>query len=138
MAFAGAGQYLRTPQRGRDARRLLDRGPFALSLAAREAVENLKRLAFLGLLDEYGFCDVIDFTRRPSREGTSGVVVRAYLAHQQGMGLLSLANLLHGDSFQRRFRADPRVRAVEPLLHERIPVLPPLHHASARQRVPAI
>jgi len=110
----------------------------ALSLAPRRAVKNLKRLGSMGLLDEYGFYEAIDFSRQPSREGTRGVVVRAYLAHHQGMGLLSLANLLHGDSFQRRFHADARVRAIEPLLHERIPVLPPLHHLPTRQRVSAV
>jgi len=110
----------------------------AVSLAPRKAVENLKRLASMGLLDEYGFYEAIDFSRQPSRDGTRGVVVRAYLAHHQGMGFLSLANLLHGNSFQRRFHADARVAAIEPLLHERIPVLPPLHHISTRQRVPAV
>jgi cyclic beta-1,2-glucan synthetase len=110
----------------------------ALNIAPRKAVKNLKRLASLGLLDDYGFYDAIDFSLQPSREGTRGVVVRAYMAHHQGMSLLSLANLLHGNSFQRRFHADARVRAIEPLLHERIPVLPPLHHLSTRQRTPAV
>jgi cyclic beta-1,2-glucan synthetase len=110
----------------------------AANIAPRQAVLNLKRLASLGLLDEYGYCDAIDFNRRPSREGKRGVIVRAYLAHHQGMGFLSLENLLHGNSIQRRFHADARVRAIEPLLHERIPVRPPLHHISTRQRVPAV
>ena len=110
----------------------------ALNLAPTRAVRNLKRLASIGLLDEYGFYDAIDFSPPPSREGARGVLVRVYLAHHQGMGLLSLANLLHADSFQRRFHADARVRAIEPLLHERIPVQPPLHHVLARQRVPSV
>jgi cyclic beta-1,2-glucan synthetase len=110
----------------------------AANLAPRQAVLNLKRLASLGLLDEYGFFDAIDFSRQPSREGKRGVIVRAYLAHHQGMGFLSLDNLLHGSSIQRRFHADARVRAIEPLLHERVPVQPPLHHISTRQRVPAV
>lgn len=66
------------------------------------------------------------------------MIVRAYMAHHQGMGLLALANLLHGGRFARRFHADPRVRAVEPLLHERVPSLPPLHHISTREGMPAV
>ena len=110
----------------------------AANLAPRQAVQNLKRLASLGLLNEYGFYDAIDFSRQPSRESKRGVIVHAYLAHHQGMGFLSLDNLLHENSIQRRFHADARVRAIEPLLHERIPFQPPLHHISTRQRVAAV
>ena len=39
---------------------------------------------------------------------------------------------------QRRFHADPRVRAVEPLLQERIPSSPPLHHISTREGLPSV
>jgi len=51
------------------------------------------------------------------------------------MSFLSLTNFLHGNSIQRHFHADPRVRAVEPLLYERIPILSPLHPISTRERV---
>jgi len=108
----------------------------ALSLAPRKALQNLKRLASLGLLDEYGYYESIDFSRQPSREAKRGVIVRAYLAHHQGMGFLSLVNFLHGNPIQRHFHADARVRAVELLLHERIPVFPPLYHMSTRQGAP--
>ena len=70
--------------------------------------------------------------------GERGVIVRAYMAHHQGMGLLALANLLHGNRFPRRFHADARVRSVESLLHERVPTLPPLHHISTREGVPTV
>jgi cyclic beta-1,2-glucan synthetase len=109
----------------------------AVNIAPRETVRNLRRLAALGLLNDYGYYEAMDFTRLPSREGGRGVIVRAYMTHHQGMAFLSLANLIHGNSIQRRFHADARVRAVEPLLHERIPVLSPLHHISTRERVPS-
>ncbi len=107
----------------------------AVGVAPREAVRNMKRLAALGLLDDYGYYDAMDFSRKPDPESARGVIVRVYLAHHQGMGLLSLDNFLHGNPLQRYFHADARVRAIEPLLHERIPVLPPLHFVSTRQRV---
>ena len=110
----------------------------AVNVAPREAVQNLKRLANLGLLNDYGYYEAIDFSRQPSREGERGVVVRAYMAHHQGMGFLSLTNFLHGNAIQRRFHADARVRAVEPLLHERVPILPSLHHISTRESAPLV
>ena len=110
----------------------------AVNVAPRETVQNLKRLANLGLLSDYGYYEAMDFSRQPSREGERGVIVQAYMAHHQGMGFLSLTNFIHGNPIQRRFHADARVRAVEPLLHERVPILPPLHHISTRERVPSL
>ena len=44
------------------------------------------------------------------------------MAHHQGMGLCAIANRLKGDICNRRLRAEPAVRAVELLLHERVPI----------------
>jgi cyclic beta-1,2-glucan synthetase len=110
----------------------------AMNRAPKACVRNLKRLAKLWLLNDYGYYEAIDFSRQPSREGERGVIVRAYMTHHQGMGFLSLTNFIHGNSIQRRFHADTRVRAAEPLLHERIPVLPPLHHIFTREEVPSV
>jgi cyclic beta-1,2-glucan synthetase len=110
----------------------------ALGLVPRETVQNLERLAELGLLGDYGYYEAMDFSRQPGHDGEHGVIVRAYMAHHQSMSFLSLANFVHGNSIQRRFHADLRVRAVEPLLLERVPVLPKLHHISTRDRVPSV
>ena len=116
--------------------------PYATLLAVNKepqaSIRNLRRLAKLWLFNDYGYYEAIDFSRQPSREGEPGVIVRAYMTHHQAMGFLSLTNFLHGNLIQRRFHADARVRAVEPLLHERIPVLPPLHHISTREGVPSV
>jgi cyclic beta-1,2-glucan synthetase len=111
----------------------------AVTVAPRESVQNLKRLASLGLLSDYGYYEAMDFSHQPSREGERGLIVRAYMTHHQGMGFLSLTNFLHDNPIQRRFHADARVRAVEPLLDERVPIRPPLHHiVSTRERVPSV
>jgi cyclic beta-1,2-glucan synthetase len=110
----------------------------ALAIAPRKTIKNLKRLASLGLLSEYGYYEAVDFSRQASRDGERGVIVRTYLAHHQGMSFLSLNNFLHGNPAQRHFHADARVRAVEPLLHESVPVLPSLYHVFTRQRVPSV
>ncbi|MGA2532307.1 MAG: glucoamylase family protein [Candidatus Aminicenantales bacterium] len=107
----------------------------ALIVSPREAVQNLKRLVGLGLLNDYGYYEAIDFSRQPTREGERGLIIQAYLAHHQGMSFLSLTNFLHGNPIQRDFYADARVRAVEPLLYERIPALSPLNHISTRERM---
>jgi cyclic beta-1,2-glucan synthetase len=109
----------------------------AVGFAPRETMRNLRRLAALGLLCGYGYYDAIDFSRQPGRAGGRGVIVQACMAHHQGMGFLSLANFLLEGAIRRSFHADGRVRAVEPLLHERVPVLPSLHHISTRERAQA-
>jgi cyclic beta-1,2-glucan synthetase len=110
----------------------------AVDLAPREAVRNLKRLAGLGVLDDYGYYEALDYSQPAGREGGRGVIVRAYMAHHQGMSFLALANFLQDGSLRRRFHADPRVRTAEPLLQERIPVLPSLQHVSTRERVSSV
>jgi cyclic beta-1,2-glucan synthetase len=110
----------------------------AVSIAPQETVRNLKRLTALGLLSDYGYYEALDYSRQSSRTGERGVIVRAYMAHHQAMSLLALDNFLHDNVLQRHFHADPRVRTVEPLLHERIPTIPPLHYISTRERVSSV
>ena len=104
----------------------------ALQVAPTEAVHNLKRLADLGMLDEYGYFEAMDFSRQAQRDlaiqhPRRGLIIKTYMAHHQGMAFLALTNFLHDNPFPRRFHSDPRVRAFEALLQERIPTLPPLH-----------
>jgi cyclic beta-1,2-glucan synthetase len=115
----------------------------ALNLAPSETVRNLKQLAGLGLLGDYGYYEAMDFSRQPQRDAGSqtlkrGVIIEAYMAHHQGMAFLALTNFLQGNPFPRRFHSDPRVRAFEALLQERIPTLPPLHLISTRQSEPEL
>ena len=97
--------------------------PYASALAAmigpEPALANLELLEAKGALGPYGFRDAIDYTRPdPDRRYA---VVRTYMAHHLGMGLVALTNALTAQVWQRRFHADPVVRAAELLLHERIP-----------------
>jgi cyclic beta-1,2-glucan synthetase len=106
----------------------------AVNIAPKESVRNLRRLANLGLLSELGFFDAIDFSRRLNPKGRRGINIRTYMAHHQSMGFLSLANFLLGNSVQRYFYSTPLMRAAELLLHERVPVPPPVYIASTRER----
>jgi cyclic beta-1,2-glucan synthetase len=53
--------------------------------------------------------------------GSRLALVRAYMAHHIGMTLVALTNVLRNDLWQERFHADPLVKSVELLLHERVP-----------------
>jgi cyclic beta-1,2-glucan synthetase len=85
-------------------------------------------LSRAGLDGRFGFYESIDYRpRKPAADvdPTTGdgqpEVVRAFFAHHQGMALVALANVLQDDVFVTRFHADPRVKATELLLQERVP-----------------
>jgi cyclic beta-1,2-glucan synthetase len=94
----------------------------ALQVDAPAASANMLRLDRMGLMGPDGFYEAIDFTRESKREGDRGVIIYSYMAHHQGMSLASLNNVLHRDTLQRRFHNDLRIRAVETLLFEGIPI----------------
>jgi cellobiose phosphorylase len=100
--------------------------PYASVLAALvhpdHASKNLRALAREGADGSYGFYDAIDYTPAHVPPGRTGVVVKAYMAHHQGMSLVALDNVLNGDLMPRRFHLDPRIKATELLLQERVPV----------------
>lgn len=89
----------------------------ALHADPPSALRNLRRMAGRGWYGQFGFYDAADFTRRSWLRDSE--VVRCWMAHHQGMTLLSIANLLHGGVVQRWFHRDPRVQATELLLQEK-------------------
>jgi cyclic beta-1,2-glucan synthetase len=109
----------------------------ALPFRPARSVENLRRLEASGLRGEYGFFEAIDYSRRDREKREQGVIVRAYMAHHQGMSFLALANQLLDGVMQRRFHHDLRVIAAQPLLFERVPVSPVLHHVPTREELPS-
>jgi cyclic beta-1,2-glucan synthetase len=94
----------------------------AMQLDPGAATSNLERLKNLGMAGPMGFYEAIDFSRESGQGGARGVVIYCYMAHHQGMSLAALDNVLHRDVLQRRFHGDLRIRAVESLLFESIPV----------------
>lgn len=96
----------------------------ALAIEPESCLLNLHRLADIGARGRYGFFEALDFTRARLPQGRSQMVIRSYMAHHQGMVLLSLANLLCADVMVERFHRDIRVKAAELLLQERVPQKP--------------
>ncbi|MEP7261254.1 MAG: glucoamylase family protein [Usitatibacter sp.] len=93
----------------------------ALMVAPEESCVNLQRLSAEGLAGRYGMYEAVDYTPARVPRGLTFVVVRSFMAHHQGMILLSLAHLLLGRPMQRRFKSDPLFQASLLLLQERVP-----------------
>ena len=93
----------------------------ATMVAPRAAVQNLERLAKDHQLGPYGFYEAIDYTATRLPPGKQSATVRSYMAHHQGMSFLALAYTLLDRPMQRRFLANPAMRATDLVLHERVP-----------------
>ena len=92
----------------------------ALNVDPSAALQNLRRMENLGWNGAYGFYEAADYTIFRSRFRWSRCqVVRCWMAHHQGMSLLSIANFLCSNVVQRWFHTDRRVQATELLLHEK-------------------
>ena len=87
----------------------------ALPLDPQAAVANLREFTKLDWFGRYGFYEAVDY-----RHGNPEVI-KLWMAHHQGMSLLSVCNLLFDNPMQKYFHAEPQVLATELLLHERVP-----------------
>ena len=94
----------------------------ALMVDPVSSLRNLKVLNEHGALGLWGYYDAIDFTREHLNEKEPYKVVKIYMAHHHGMSLIALTNVLNDWSIQDYFHADPKIKACELLLQERIPV----------------
>ena len=99
--------------------------PYATGLASMidpsGAETNFERLAILGARGRYGFYEAVDFTPTRVPEGERFALVRAYMAHHQGMTIVAIANAVFDGAMRDRFHAEPIIRATELLLQERVP-----------------
>ena len=105
----------------------------ALHVDPSSALRNLRNMQGRRWMGPYGFYEAIDFHPSRRRSWFRGhEVVRCWMAHHQGMSLLSIANFLHDDVVQRWFHSHPRVQATELLLQEKAAVHPRLVRRSHR------
>ncbi|MBA2665879.1 MAG: glycosyl transferase [Trueperaceae bacterium] len=99
--------------------------PYATALAAMidppSAVRNFAQLERAGALGAHGYYEALDYT--PSRlvEGRPVAIVRAFMAHHQGMTIVAIANTILSGLVRARFHADTTVQATELVLQERVP-----------------
>ena len=89
--------------------------PYATGLAAMvnptAAAENFRRLSKEGGEGRYGFYEALDYTATRLPENETVAVVKQYMAHHQGMTLISLNNVLHQGIMRNRFHFEPMVQA---------------------------
>ncbi|SFV07779.1 Cellobiose phosphorylase [Pseudoduganella namucuonensis] len=104
-----------------------------LMVRAEAACVNLQRMAAMGFMGRYGFYEAVDFTAARLPRGQSHAVIRSFMVHHQGMGLLALSFLLHDRPMQRRFEADPLLQSTLLVLQERSPQAGAFYSNTAEQ-----
>lgn len=90
--------------------------------ATEECIHNLKRLEKEGARGKYGFYEAVDYTSSRLKKGNTHEVIRTYMAHHQGLTLLSINNAIQDNILEKRFNRNPEVQAVNVLLQEKMPV----------------
>lgn len=99
--------------------------PYSTSLALTVdplgVISNLRLMEEMHWLDKFGFYESVEFKQFGSRHDFE--VVRCWMAHHQGMTLSAQCNFLTDASLQRYFHREPAVRAIEGILHEKLPNL---------------
>jgi len=93
----------------------------ALMVDPKAATQNLLKMRNSGFEGKYGFFEAIDFTPSRLPRGKSQVLIQTFMAHHQGMSLLSLSYLLLGQPMQKRFESDVQFQTSLLLLQEQVP-----------------
>ena len=99
--------------------------PYASILVIQEdpvgVVENLRVLENQGMNSKYGMYEAIDYTPSRVSKNKKCEPVKTYMAHHQGLILLSINNLFNKNILQKRFMKNPEMQAVRILLEEKMP-----------------
>jgi len=99
--------------------------PYATGLAAMidpaAAFRNFDRLQKLGGRGRFGWFEALDFSPARLPEGVPVVPVQAFMAHHQGMILVSIANVLKDGMFRTCFHSNALIQSTELLLQEKTP-----------------
>lgn len=93
----------------------------AINDVPKLVVNNIKQLEKCGMLNKYGLYESIDYTPGRVSNSKQYSVVKTYMAHHQGLILLSINNLINNNILQERFSNNPEIEAVDILLQERMP-----------------
>jgi len=93
----------------------------AITEQPKEVLKNINILKKYNMYGKYGLYESIDFT--PERLGNNKKyeVVKTYMAHHQGLILLSINNLVNNNILQERFHKNPEIKSVDILLQEKLP-----------------
>ncbi|KUO64704.1 MAG: glycosyl transferase family 36 [Gracilibacter sp. BRH_c7a] len=94
----------------------------ALLVDYPKSIKNLKLMTNKGFNGLYGLYEAIDFTPTRVPYNKEYSLVKSYMAHHQGMSLVSLGNLLTNNIMRERFHKEPMIRSIEILLQEQVPL----------------
>ena len=67
----------------------------AITEKPQEVYNNLKHLEKYNMFNKYGFYESLDLTPQRVKRGETASVVATYMAHHQGLILLSINNLIN-------------------------------------------
>ena len=87
----------------------------------KEVIANLKVLENQGMYQKYGFYESIDYTPGRLEKNKKYEPVKTYMAHHQGLILISINNLVKDKIIQKRFMQNPEMQSISILLEERMP-----------------
>ena len=93
----------------------------SLNYVPKQGIENLKLLESEGMNSKYGFYESIDYTLSRLKYGKKYEIVKTYMAHHQGLSLLSINNLINKNILVKRFMKNPEFEGIKILLQERMP-----------------
>lgn len=93
----------------------------ALDFSYKDVLENIKTLKSEGAYGKYGLFESIDYTPSRMNNNEKKEVVKCYMAHHQGLILISLNNFLNDNIMQKRFMRNPKMKSAKLLLEERMP-----------------
>ena len=93
----------------------------AINDIPKETIQNLKTMESMGMYDKFGYYESVDYTPSRARNKKKYAVVKTYMAHHQGLILLSINNLINEDILQKRFFENPEIAGIDILLQERMP-----------------
>ena len=90
----------------------------AMHISPAKSIKNLRRLQKMGAQGDYGLYEALDFDSPDPQNLRPYSVVKCFMAHHQGMSMVSVDNFLNGNIMQQRFHSEPMIRAAEILLEE--------------------
>ena len=93
----------------------------SLPYEKEESLKNLRKLEKEEMLGKYGFYESVDYTTSRLKPNEKRRIVKTYMAHHQGLSLISINNIINNNVIVKRFMKNPEIEAIDILLQERMP-----------------
>jgi len=93
----------------------------AMLIDLKGSLININSIIKSGLEGKYGFYEAVDYTKDRLPKGMDKAIIKCFMVHHEGMGLMAIHNVLNSNILQERFHRIPEVKAAELLLQEKVP-----------------